>query len=713
MTAPDLGHARQFIRLVDPSTPRFTFQVFDDNRERKDGKLARILELEGFAAELLDLYRKGTGVWVTVNETDGKGRKSANITRIRAIWQEDDDGFEGEFPLPPSLEVETSAGHFHRYWFVSGNWPADEKGRTDFAGVMRRMVVSYGSDKNAADICRVLRVPGFLNRGKNGPHPVRAVGGNQQRYTRAEILQAFPLVPEDKPKHTNGHTTWHPQSEEIERTRSALAVIPADARNVWVKIGMGLKDELGESGYPLWLEWSQTCSEKYDRVDCRNKWESFRGKGTTIASLFGLAIEHGWKEHRPKGAALKAPRGDERRQQREPSAYAGPPLRLYQVHEVFARWFGKSYDLRALDAVLAASAAARLTGDPLWLLVVGGSGGTKTETVVPLEGAGAHIVSTIASEGALLSASSGRSKVKDATGGLLRQLKRNDIVVIKDVTSILSMNGDARAAVLAALREVYDGRWVRKVGSDGGQSLTWAGRLTIVGAVTTAWDTAHSTISRVGDRFVLVRFNTSLDRTAAGLQALDNVGSEEDMRRELREAVAGLMLCVDLETPFVASQAEKLHIVGAADLVTRARSAVDLDNRGAADYAHDPEAPTRFAKQLLMIVRGAVAVGMGRGAAFDLALRCARDSMPPLRRDIILDIAAAPGSKSTAVRRRLQKPYTTVNRQLEALQMLGVLTCEEEEEQRGERTVHIRSYWLAADIKPTALDPIPDEEKML
>ena len=42
---------------------------------------------------------------------------------------EDDDGYEGGFPIEPSLVVETSPGHFHRYWLVDGDWPADEQGR--------------------------------------------------------------------------------------------------------------------------------------------------------------------------------------------------------------------------------------------------------------------------------------------------------------------------------------------------------------------------------------------------------------------------------------------------------------------------------------------------------------------------------------------------------------------------------------------------------
>jgi hypothetical protein len=451
-------------------------------------------------------------------------------------------------------------------------------------------------------------------------------------------------------------------------------------------------------------------------------------QGTNVPGLPKLAECFGEKRAKRiaewlgyKEAKGRKPRKDiEPEPEPEPPrfVYTGPPLTLDQVDAKFVEWLGESYDVQTLHAVLAAAASARLAGDPLWLLVIGGPGGTKTETASALEGAGAHIVSTIASEGALLSASSGRAKVKGATGGLLRQLARDAIVVIKEFGSILSMNGDARNAVLAALREVHDGRWVRKVGSDGGQSLAWEGRVVIIGAVTTAWDTAHTVVSRVGDRFVVVRFDTSHDRLAVGMQALDNVGYEDEMRRELRAVVAGLMLSAELGTPMRATEREKKRLVEAANLVTLARTAVDLDGRGNVDYAHDPEAPTRFAKQLLMVMRGAVAIGMGRHQALDLALRCARDSMPPLRRDIILDIAANPCSRPIKVRERLQKPYNTVDRQLQSLHMLGVLKCEEEEEaeampQGGTRKRLRRAYRLADGIEPTVLNPLGDQEELL
>jgi hypothetical protein len=71
---------------------------------------------------------------------------------------------------------------------------------------------------------------------------------------------------------------------------------------------------------------------------------------------------------------------------------------------------------------------------------------------------------------------------------------------LKDFTSIIDMHCDARAEVLAALRELYDGRWDRSVGAEGGRTLTWEGRLGLIAGCTTAIDSAHSVISIMGTR---------------------------------------------------------------------------------------------------------------------------------------------------------------------------------------------------------------------
>jgi hypothetical protein len=354
------------------------------------------------------------------------------------------------------------------------------------------------------------------------------------------------------------------------------------------------------------------------------------------------------------------------------------PMSRDEAHTVFMRWLGKDFETDALDAVLATAAAERLDGDPLWLLLISGSGNAKTETVQALDGVGALVVSAISSEGALLSATSRKDRSKEATGGLLRQLGDRGVLVIKDVTSILSMERTSRGMLLAALREMHDGRWSRNVGTDGGQTLEWRGRIAVVGAVTTAWDRAHDVIASMGDRFILLRVDSNLHREEAGEQAIWNTGHEVEMRAELSGAVAGVLAGVVDGAGVLVTREEVRTLLAAANLVTRARTGVEYDYKGDVIDAHAPEMPTRFAKQLTQVVRGAVAVGMDRGQALRLAIRCARDSMPPLRLDILDDVAAHPGSTVSDVRKRLGKPRATVDRQLQALHILRILTCREE-----------------------------------
>ena len=107
---PDLDEAKRFLRCLDPEARRFTFQTFDDC-EPKDSRLARIFHgtLAEHADTLCNLNRRGAGVCVAVNITDGSGRARPNITSVRALFL-DLDGAPPEAvrecPLRPHIQVE-------------------------------------------------------------------------------------------------------------------------------------------------------------------------------------------------------------------------------------------------------------------------------------------------------------------------------------------------------------------------------------------------------------------------------------------------------------------------------------------------------------------------------------------------------------------------------------------------------------------------------
>jgi hypothetical protein len=176
------------------------------------------------------------------------------------------------------------------------------------------------------------------------------------------------------------------------------------------------------------------------------------------------------------------------------------------------------------------------------------------------------------------------------------------------------------------------------------------------------------------------------------------------MRAEIAAAVGGIIGHVDPDSAVPLDDGEIDRLVKAADIVTYARTAVERDYKGDVIDSHAPEMPTRFAKQLAQMVRGGVAIGMDLEAAMRLALRCARDSVPQLRLEILLELASNARSRAIDVCRNITKPYRTVRRELEALHMLGLLRCDEEQSTTDEKKTVWR-YSLAAGFdRDTLLD---------
>lgn len=86
---------------------------------------------------------------------------------------------------------------------------------------------------------------------------------------------------------------------DIKQIEAALTYIPAHDRDVWWKVGMSVKSELGEEGFPLWSEWGAS-ADTYKQADARAVWKSLKASGpVTISSLFGLAKEHGYRPEHP------------------------------------------------------------------------------------------------------------------------------------------------------------------------------------------------------------------------------------------------------------------------------------------------------------------------------------------------------------------------------------------------------------------------------
>jgi hypothetical protein len=169
------------------------------------------------------------------------------------------------------------------------------------------------------------------------------------------------------------------------------------------------------------------------------------------------------------------------------------------------------------------------------------------------------------------------------------------IIVAKDFGSILSMNRDAQAQTLAALREVYDGSWTRLVGTDGGRSLHWKGKVGFVGGVTPTIDRHHAVMGAMGERFMLLPAPRPSTPNIQARRALSHAGNEKRMRARARSGRLKTSSRPADARPRTSTNDEITQLIALGTLVVRARSAVERDNyTREIELVPGSEAPTRL-----------------------------------------------------------------------------------------------------------------------
>lgn len=141
---------------------------------------------------------RGFGIFATVNDFGDAPRRKDNLVAICAWAVDMDDGTKGEMhrkllasPLVPSIIVETKRG-YQAQWLAA---PGAKREHWN-AIVLERLVPHFGADKNARDLCRILRMPGYLHlKDPSDPFPVRLAWKHQVAYTERQIAEAFRWVP--------------------------------------------------------------------------------------------------------------------------------------------------------------------------------------------------------------------------------------------------------------------------------------------------------------------------------------------------------------------------------------------------------------------------------------------------------------------------------------------------------------------------------------
>jgi hypothetical protein len=191
----------------------------------------------------------GFGIFATVNTFDGPRRKE-NLKSINAWAIDMDEGTKQQMhakleasPLIPSIVVETKRG-FQAYWAAK-----DGEANHWNAIVLERLVPHFGSDANARDLCRILRVPGYLHlKDPSDPFKVTCKWKLRVRYSERQMAAAFKWVA-NKAEHQR-HLTDAQRSAETEAKntarRAAIAAGQIPTESLWDAIwNLDCEDGLG------------------------------------------------------------------------------------------------------------------------------------------------------------------------------------------------------------------------------------------------------------------------------------------------------------------------------------------------------------------------------------------------------------------------------------------------------------------------------------
>jgi hypothetical protein len=582
------------------------------------------------------------GVWSDV-DVQGPAHKASNLPPTMDAACD----LLAELPVNPTLVIDSGHG-LQAWWLFREPWYFDddaERGRAarlvlDWQALIQQHAQRHGWQLDATqDLARVLRLPGTLNH-KLDPRAVRFVlQDERRRYNPAELAEFCADVAPSPSSNGTGRAKVAAQVEDR---------IPDGKRraNLLSVAGTMRRRGLAEPEILAALREVNTrrCDPPLDDAEVED-----------LAADVGERYEPVETIGRP--------------------TYTGPANAIEQTIETFEHWLHLP-DLTPVLAVLGAVAANKLEGDPVWLGIVAPPSSAKTEILNALSMLPDIYPAATMSPASLLSGTSKKERAASSKGGLLREVGEFGILVLKDFGSILSMHRDARAETLAALRELYDGEWTRHVGSDGGQTLHWAGKLGLVFGATPALDAHHAASSALGERFLLCRLP---DAEQVQLRrAFAHSGKQtKTMRHELAEAVAALFAgaCADPE-PLSSSEMDELEKI--VWLAVRLRSAVQRDGYSREiEFVHGTEGPARLGLTLERLLAGLSSLGVDRARAFDVVRRACMDSVPPLRRraHAWLSEIGTPQSTQT-VGNAIGLPTNTARRVLEDLAAYGLVERE-------------------------------------
>jgi len=602
---------------------------------------------------------RGYEMWYGVCERAVKMGKKEAVHKVCCLWA-DVDGKERtwiDFEFVPHIVVDSGNG-YHLYWLIEPIRISSSEDVEKVESIMRGIAEQVKGD-NTCDITRVLRIPEtWNNKDPKERKKVQVIEFNFdiERYTLSDFEKYMKV-----PSKGEG-TVIVEQVPQVDITKYNLPY--------WVE------DAILNGFDPAKFPQFKSRSELDLSVMCALLKHNFTDE--MIFSVFlnpqykisEKALEKGKHYKSYLELTLRKAKEVRERKLREFIEKIKQFRDFNEVIKTYEKWF-LIEDVNYLKIIHAVLISHLFSAKPLWILVVAPPSGTKTSILQDLVVLNKYNVQ-------MISELTNRTFVSGDKNfsGLLSVIK-NGVVVFKDFTTILQLSSDARSEIMQQMREIWDGYYKKWYGT--GKSVEWTGKLTILAGCTEEYEVYRQIDQTLGERFLLYR-PPHEQREQIAIRGIEQIGQEEKMRAEIREAVKHFhdgidpVVLEDIVVPKYLVQ----RIAAIADIITLLRSGVKRDYRKDVEYVPSAEVPGRLAQQIYLLTMS-LAVLHGRVEVkpedFEIAKKVAVMTVPSKKYKIVEYFWKNSNySRSTAeIAHDLKIPRSTVFYVLEDMWCLGIL----------------------------------------
>ena len=331
-------------------------------------------------------------------------------------------------------------------------------------------------------------------------------------------------------------------------------------------------------------------------------------------------------------------------------------------------------DWAPIATTLATSLTGKMPGDPVWLLSIAPPGAGKSEIIRGYTPNGrpnkyVHPISSITPNTFI----SGLPENED----LLPRLD-GKIVTIKDFTTILTKQKDARNEILGQLREIYDGYYAIETGSGVG-TRGYNSKFTLIAGCTPYIDNFGGLQSLLGERFVRIRDHgkggeNDTHRDDITKKAYEGEGIEDTMRQDIANNILSMYKDFNPDTlPEIPGDMAEI-IMSCAAIIAVLRTGVHRDHYHNITSIPEPEYPTRIVKQLKKLAYG-LAFVFGKSTVdneiIEYIYRVSLDTVEKRRVEVLKNVGVEE-YKTSQIAKKVNLPTNTVKEVLEDLAALKV-----------------------------------------